>query len=215
MTTVRTWVLVPMKRFAQAKSRLQEQLSPDARRTLARALFVRVLGAAQRGVGVAGTAVVTNGDDVAELAERAGVHVLRDAALEQPTLGRLLDAALHELPRLGATRAIVLMGDLPQIEAGDVSELAAALDDVDVAISPDRHGRSTNALAVHLPFPLATAFGDPSSYGLHVRSAREHGLRVLTLVNARLGHDVDTRLDLPLDAAGWAAVLRGDTSWLT
>jgi 2-phospho-L-lactate/phosphoenolpyruvate guanylyltransferase len=203
MSSARSYALIPMKRFEDAKSRLRGQLPDAARGALAQAMFERVLGAAQACSALDGIVVLTNDDEVARLAQRAEAHVLRDRALPKPGLGGLLDDALTRLPALGATRAIVLMADLPYLEALDIACLVEALEQSDMAIVADARGTCTNALAAHLPMQFATAFGDPQSYLLHTQSARAHGLRLAQLQNARIAHDVDTRDDLPRDAA-WA-----------
>jgi 2-phospho-L-lactate guanylyltransferase len=196
-----TFALIPMKRFADAKSRLRAHVPDEARMALAVAMFERVLFAAKQCRGLAGVAVLTNGADVALLAERAGAHVLHDAALQAPALGPLIDAALPQLLALGADSVLVLMADLPYLEARDVEQLLAALASCDIALAPDQRGTSTNALAVRLPFELDTAFGEPDSYALHVLHAREHGLRVAEVHGAGIAHDVDTHEDLPEDAS--------------
>ena len=118
-------------------------------------------------------------------------------------LGQLIDAALPELAALGADAALVLMADLPYIDANDVAQLATGLASSELVLAADTRGRSTNALALRLPARFKTAFGDPDSYALHLRRAREAGLMALELHNANLAHDVDVRDDLPLDSA-WA-----------
>ena len=194
MTLMRACVLVPMKRFALAKSRLSTRLAEAERAALARSLFERVLFAA-RGDEFS-TCVITNGDDVAELAQRAGAQVLHDP---QPTaaLGELIDHGLAWVNARGAARALILMADLPQILPSDVRTCLDTLDEVDMAVCADRRRRSTNALALRLPFAAPTAFGHPDSYREHLSRAASLGLRVRELPNARLAHDVDTEEDLP------------------
>lgn len=194
MSTARSWVLIPMKRFALAKSRLSVRLAEADRAALARSMFERVLGAA-RACDENQTCVITNGDDVAELALRAGAHVLRDP---QPTaaLGALLDWGIEQLVGRHATRVVVLMGDLPRIVASDVRGCFEALEEVEMVVCADRRRKSTNALGLRVPFGAKTAFGDAESYALHLARARELGARVRELVNPRIAHDVDTEGDL-------------------
>jgi 2-phospho-L-lactate/phosphoenolpyruvate guanylyltransferase len=182
---------------------LRGQLPDAARGALAQAMFERVLGAARACSTLDGIVVLTNDDGVDRLAQRATAHVLRDRALPKPGLGALLDDALARLPSVGATRAIVLMADLPYLEALDIAELVDALERADMAIVSDLRGTCTNALAVRLPLPFATAFGDPQSYAVHTQTARAHAMRLTQLQNARIAHDVDTGEDLPRDTA-WA-----------
>jgi 2-phospho-L-lactate/phosphoenolpyruvate guanylyltransferase len=203
MNRAGAFALIPMKRFEDAKSRLRGQLPDAARDALARAMLARVLGAARACSALAGSVVLTNDEAVAGFAQRAAAHVLRDRPLPKPGLGSLVDDALAQLPALGATRAIVLMADLPYLEALDIADLVGALDQADMAIVSDLRGTCTNALAVRLPLPFATAFGDPQSYAVHTQRARSHALRLIQLQNPRIAHDVDTGEDLPRDTA-WA-----------
>ena len=201
MNTAGTFALIPMKRFEDAKSRLRGQLPDAARGALARAMFERVLGAARVCNSLAGIVVLTNDDAVDRLAQGAAAHVLRDRTLPKPGLGGLLDDALARLPAFGATRAIVLMADLPYLEARDITGLVDALEHADMVLVSDLRGTCTNALAVRLPLHFATAFGDRVT--VHTQAARTHAMRLVQQQNARIAHDVDTAEDLPRDAA-WA-----------
>jgi 2-phospho-L-lactate guanylyltransferase len=211
-----TCVLIPMKRFVLAKTRLRARRDPAERAKLGRAMFERVLHAANGHE----TWVLTNGDDVAQLARQLGSHVLEDppppltAAEGTPTttaLGSLVDWGLRELAARGVRRALVLMADLPLIEPEDVAQLSAALEGADLAATSDRRGHSTNALALRLPFAARTAFGDPRSYALHLRRARALGLRALEVPNERIAHDVDIPDDLPaMPEPMWRSSLPGE-----
>jgi 2-phospho-L-lactate guanylyltransferase len=191
-----SWSLIPMKRFSDAKSRLRGVIADAARASLARDMFERVLSAA---VSCSRTAVVTNCASVADVSQRSGAHVLWDPP-SAAGLGALIDHALRELHALGAKRAVVLMGDLPRLEARDVTLLLAELAASDVVIARDQRGSCTNALAIELPCPFDTAFGNPSSFALHLQRARALGLSVSALENARIAHDVDIASDLEADA---------------
>jgi 2-phospho-L-lactate guanylyltransferase len=194
-----TCVILPVKSFAQGKTRLRTQLSDQARATLARDLFVRALCAALQCPRVSTTYVITNGEDVASVvritdSERHAV-VLRDPEPTRP-LAELMDWALAEVCARGAARALILMADLPAIEAGDLELLCTALDFHDCVLVPDRRGQSTNALGLHLPFHGRTAFGQPDSLAQHQALARALGLRAWVLANARIAHDIDVPEDL-------------------
>lgn len=199
VAAARTCVILPAKAFAQGKTRLRPQLSDPARASLAREMFLRVLHASLRCSDISATYVVTNGLDVAELVQRhdraARATVLHDPRTSM-TLAELMDWSLGEASRRGATRALIVMADLPALEARDLSELCAALDDHDAVLVPDRRGQSTNALGLRLPFGGQTAFGQPDSFARH--SAQLHALELSArvLVNGRIGHDVDIPDDL-------------------
>jgi 2-phospho-L-lactate guanylyltransferase len=208
VTEVRTpprqvFALIPMKPFAEAKSRLSADVPAAARKALALAMFERVLLEATRCDALCGVAVLTYGADVALCARHAGAHVLDDAQLAERDLGSLIDAALPQLAALGADAAVILMADLPYLESADIAQLTAALAHADIALIADARGQSTNALALRLPATFPTAFGDPNSYALHLRRASDGGCSSVEIQNPRVAHDVDVRDDLP-ESADWA-----------
>lgn len=194
-------VLVPMKTFGAAKTRLRAQLESAAREAFARASFEAVLAAATSCELITRVYVLTNGDDVAAVATSAGAEVLRDPLPLSGSLGPLLDWGLDTLAARGATRALILMADLPQLTGADVHALALALQTHDCVAAPDRHGHSTNALGLRVLPPAATAFGHPESYAQHLALARARGWSTHEFRGLRVAHDVDTPEDLRLFAA--------------
>jgi 2-phospho-L-lactate guanylyltransferase len=188
-----TWAIVPAKSLARGKSRLRPVLDDGARASFARALLehvLAVLGACE----LDGILVATDGDDVADLARARGAHVRRDGG--EATLAAVVDGALADVTARGATTAVVLMADLPRIEARDVHALVRALSGCDVALVCDHLGRHTNALALAPPTAIATSFGREHSFALHGETARAAGLRVSVVENERIAFDVDGPVDL-------------------
>jgi 2-phospho-L-lactate guanylyltransferase (CobY/MobA/RfbA family) len=112
------------------------------------------------------------------------------------TLAGVVDDALVDVAARGAHAAVVLMADLPRIEARDVMALVGALAACDVVLVRDHLGRHTNALALAPPTAIATCFGRESSFALHDEAARAAGLRVTVVENARIAFDVDGPGDL-------------------
>lgn len=200
------WALVPAKRFGRAKSRLAAALPAAERRDLARALCRRALGACAGSGALAGTLVATDGDDVCALAERQRAAVLRDGERGDPSLAQVVDGALLELRARGATHALVIMADLPYIEARDVRELLALVRDSDVVIAPDALRTGTSALGLRIDLPFRTGFGHADSFQRHLREAQRLGARTRTLCNPRLAFDVDTTDDLARLAQSWASL---------
>lgn len=186
------WAIVPAKSFARGKSRLTPVLANDERIGFARELFEHVLGVA-RASTLDGVLVATDGDDVAELAERMGTHVFRDVHGER--LAALVDRALTEVAARGARSAIVLMADLPFLEASDIDALLATLTSHDVVVVHDHLGRHTNALGLSPPTAIRTCFGRPESFAEHCEAARAAGLRTVVLENDRIAFDVDGPAD--------------------
>jgi len=198
------WAIVPAKSLAYGKSRLRPVLGDDERALFAQRLLEHVLDVLAA-CALDGILVATGGDDVASLASSRGAHVLRDRG--SGSLADVVDHALADVASRGAEAALVLMADLPRIEARDVSALLAALDEHDVVLVRDHLGRHTNALAVTPPTAMATCFGREDSFAAHAAAARTGGLRVAVVENDRIAFDVDVpddhrELTTPRPAAG-------------
>ena len=198
MTVDRTCVILPMKSFGLAKTRLRDGMSDAARSALARAMFERALLAVVQCQRVDDTYVVTNGDDVAasvNALDDARIRVLRDPRPDM-ALADLMDWSLDAVATHAATRALILMADLPRLETRDIDELCSALDHSDCVLVSDQRGKSTNALGMRLPFRGVTSFGQPDSFALHQQLVQGLGLRTRYASNARIAHDVDIPEDL-------------------
>jgi 2-phospho-L-lactate guanylyltransferase len=217
-----TWALVPARSFRTAKSRLAR---PD-RAAIARALFEHVIGVLRATPGITGILVATDdagsgvgagagdadagddvaaaagagdadaGDDVAAVARRHGAEILVD--LPGATLAAIIDRGLAHLAASGVAAAVVVMADLPLLEARDVAKLRADLRDADLVLAPDRTQLGTNALAVCLPasVPVRTQFGNPDSFARHLASAEVRGLSVAVLHSRGLAFDLDHAVDV-------------------
>ncbi len=200
------WVVVPVKRFASAKSRLAAVLAEVDRAAHARAFCEHVLDEVAACEAVAGILVATNCDDVERLAASRGAAVLRDG--EERALGAIVDRALAHVAARGARAAIVLMSDLPRLATRDVWALVRALEHHPVALAPDRSDEGTNALGLAPPDRFATCFGTRGSFLLHLERARGEAAEVAVVRADGLACDVDTPDDLarlgPLRVAGRA-----------
>jgi 2-phospho-L-lactate guanylyltransferase len=188
------WALIPVKSFARAKSRLAGVLGAAERAALARSMFEHVVTVLASCAEIRGTMVVTDGDDVADLARALGAVVVRDRA--SPPLGAIVDAALAELRDRSAAGALVLMSDLPRLAPGDVIHLVEAMRQLDVVAAPDLRGEGTNALGLVPPDRLRTSFGNRDSFHRHLVGAEQAGLRVGIHRSDGLAFDVDEPGDL-------------------
>ncbi len=186
--------MVPVKRFAAAKSRLAGVLSNSARTELARALCEHVLETVAACDDIAGALVATDCDDVEAFAMARGAAVLRDGA--ERSLSAIVDRALADVATRGATRAIVLMSDLPRLAARDVAALSRALHRCPMVLAPDRVDHGTNALGLGPPEALGTCFGTGDSFRRHIERARGAGLGVEIYRSDGVACDVDTAEDL-------------------
>jgi 2-phospho-L-lactate guanylyltransferase len=182
-----TAVILPVKTFAQAKQRLGDALRGPDRAALAEAMVDDVLDELAR--AELGPLIVVSREP---RARRAGAVAVTDDREEGQSAAALL--GLARARELGCERALLVPGDCPLIDGGELRDLAARAESLDVAIVPDRHGTGTNGLALTTDGRFEPQFG-PGSRARHVKQARAKGLAFEVVPVACLELDVDTRSD--------------------
>lgn len=188
------WAVVPVKAFAQSKTRLAPALSAAERSSLARATFEHVLSVLAAVPELSGVLVATECPEVAALATgRASVGF--HPANGEP-LRLVVDRALAEVAARGAGAAIVLMADLPWLAPDEVSSIAAALERADAVLVPDEREDGSNGIALAVPAPFPTAFAEPASFSRHRELATTRGLAIEVARGRGLAFDVDRPADL-------------------
>jgi len=195
-------VLVPVKPFAEAKSRLAPVLDGPARARLCRKLLARTL-AVLRDCPAVGEVVVISRDPAAwDLAGEFGCEAAVEPA--ESGLNAALAGGVEVATRHGATAVLVLPADLPTLEADDIAALiaAAAAPRPVMAIAPDDAKDGTNALLLELPAPFAYRFG-PGSFAAHCAAAREAGIGLAVVDRPGLAFDLDTPEDYARLPAGF------------
>ena len=189
------WALIPIKGFDRGKSRLSEVLAPRERAQLARDLFEHVMRVLRASPAIEGIAVVSDSPEACEHAERLGVVALSDATGSKG-LADVVDSALRDLERRGATSVVICMSDLPDLTVRDIANVARALAESDVVLVPDLLQRGTNVIAVRPATGLPSCLGHEDSLQRHHARARELGLTVSVQLSSGIGFDVDSPGDL-------------------
>src|SRR3954452_3028197 len=110
---MRTFAILPVKRFDAAKQRLAGALSASARRALARAMVHDVLDALDRVRGIDRIVVVTAEQPVRALAAARGDLVIDDAAQAGQSPAAALGVAAAA--RADAARVLLVPGDCPAL----------------------------------------------------------------------------------------------------
>jgi 2-phospho-L-lactate/phosphoenolpyruvate guanylyltransferase len=192
---MRTIAILPVKRFGAAKHRLAERLAPGSRQALAQAMFSDVLASLRQVPGVDEIAVVT-ADQTAETAALGhGVQILHDP--EEAGQSQAAAVGIRHALSSGYERALLVPGDTPLLDAGELASLLGREGDAATAVVvvPDRHGTGTNALLLAPPDAIAPSFGE-GSLERHVAAARQAGLSCAVEPLPSLVLDVDTPEDL-------------------
>lgn len=185
-----TVAVLPIKTFARAKHRLAEAVEGADRQELAEAMVGDVLEALAA-VGELAAVIVVTAEPRAQAAARAaGADVVHDPVEAGQSAAALL--GVEEATRRGAARALLVPGDCPALDPGEVSSLLAMPEPV--VIVADRHGAGTNALLLSPPDAIEPSFG-LGSFARHAARARSAGRFAIAEVPS-LGLDVDTPGDL-------------------
>ena len=181
-------IVVPVKRLASAKTRLQ--VDPDVRIELALAMAADTVRAA---LACPLTEVVIAVSD-----DPAATPVLRElGAIVVPDRP---DAGLNPALRHGATVAEVpaeagvaaIAADLPALQPGELADLLAASSDHGVAVVADAAGEGTTLLAATAVDLFRPEFG-PGSRDRHVAGG---AVDLTDSAGSSLRCDVDTLADL-------------------
>jgi 2-phospho-L-lactate guanylyltransferase len=215
---MRTVAILPVKSFAKAKERLAAEIDPGARRSLAEAMLSDVLVALRRSRRVDHVLVVTGDRGAQQLAGSYEAGILEgDDCGHNRAAARGIRAAV----RSGAERALLVPGDCPLLDPGELDRLLERRVRFPAAlVVPDRHGSGTNGLVLSPAGALAPSFG-PGSRARHLDEARAAGIFAEIAEMPSLALDVDTPDDLQAlreqleRTHGGAALTRGLLRQLT
>jgi 2-phospho-L-lactate/phosphoenolpyruvate guanylyltransferase len=189
------WIVVLVKDFSTAKSRLAPAMQPAMRRALAEMTAARALDAA---LTVAPTLAVCGSPEAADLALARGAAVV----VEQEPGGQnpAAQLGLAEVSQRGAGEALVLSSDLPLVDAAGLRRLLARADkDGSVVVAAPAAGRQgTNALLLRPPGDFDLHFGE-ASLPLFAQEAQRRGRRFILHDDPSLALD----LDEPPDLVAW------------
>ena len=177
-----TAVIVPIRSFDGALSRLAGILGEPGCRDLMRLMAGRVVAAAD-GLPVH---VATDDADVAAWAAGLGAAAVPAG---RPGLSAAVAAAVDHLASNGFERAVVAHADLPLART-----LRPAVGP-GLTIVPDRRRDGSNVVCV----PTGAGFGfsyGPDSFSRHVAEARRLGLAVTVVADDALAADLDHPEDL-------------------
>jgi len=180
-------VLVPVKPFGSAKSRLAAVCSPSEREALARAMLRNVVAAAH-GFRIAIVAAAS-AQDVRRFALTHGARFLAEP--EGGGLDLAVQAGVSQLAAVGYERVAVVHGDLPF-----ATSLEWLANEPGITIVPDRRGDGTNALSIPTGVGFRFRYG-PGSFERHCAEARARRIEPRVVVDPEgLSADVDLPEDL-------------------
>jgi 2-phospho-L-lactate guanylyltransferase len=180
--------VVPLKRLADAKSRLSPHLASREREQLMRDLAVRTVEVLRSCRSIAAIALATREE---ELAAQLGVEVVPDRGSLNLAIR---DGVAWSVTR-GATAVLVVPADLPAVSEADIEQLLAASPRApSVTLSPTHDG-GTGAMLLRPPGLIAPQYG-PESFARHREAAKRAGASVVEVLLEGFSTDLDTIEDL-------------------
>jgi 2-phospho-L-lactate/phosphoenolpyruvate guanylyltransferase len=191
---MKTFAIVPVKRFENAKTRLSSILDMDDRILLSSLMLedtVKILSS----VPLLTQIVIVSPDKRAEeLATKHGVSFLR----EEKEKGVNLAVALADsyCIREAADATVVIPQDLPLLEPIEVFRACQLAENESrcIVICPSLRYDGTNMLLRKPPSVIST-FYDTDSYNMHVKAAIKLGIPVKRLISKSVMYDIDTPED--------------------
>lgn len=182
-------VVVPVKAFAAAKSRLSPQLGSGHRAALARAFALDAVEAVRGAERVAEVVVVTGEAALGhELGELPGVVVVPESG--EPGLTAAIALGIEHARHGGGRHLAVMLGDLPALRPAALDAALGAASGHRRAFVPDLEGTGSTLVTALAGTELQPGFG-PDSAAIH-RRAGFADLAAFGGVDPGLRRDVDT-----------------------
>lgn len=189
-------VLLPVKPFHLAKSRLRDVLSAKERKTFVREGLIHTLDILKDVPEVWRILVISADPHAWEIALKYEVDIYEE--LEVPGLNESVACGQRWASEHEADTVMVLPIDLPNLNAECLrSKIAKLNGGAGMAIAPDRHLQGTNFLMVTPPDLIQTAYGE-GSFERHCALAKQAGIEPTMIYCEDLALDIDSPEDLVL-----------------
>jgi len=192
------WALLPLKSFDEAKQRLSGVLTSQERRNLFQVMVEDVLNVLHDHPQIRGTLLISEDPLAQIIADRYQVDHLRESSLCEPGLNNAVQAGVAFLNAKGIDDVMVVHGDLPEINASEISELIECHKQVTtpaLTIAPDSHLKGSNCLLCRPASTLTYCYGN-QSLKAHSKQSQLKGLKLNIKALKGISRDLDTPADL-------------------
>jgi 2-phospho-L-lactate guanylyltransferase len=186
------WALVPIKPFANAKSRLEGLLTRAECARLAEEMARDVLRALSAASDISGIAILSAEPRLAALAEAATARVYAERDGED--YRSALDRVAAELASHGVRHLLVVPADLPTLSSADVQQLLGSHPG-GVTVCPAAVDGGSNALLTSPPGVIPFLYGSDSARR-HLAAAADAGVPSRALSLPGFARDVDSPDDV-------------------
>jgi 2-phospho-L-lactate guanylyltransferase len=185
-------ILLPVKNLANAKQRLASVLDQSERTELAQSMLADVVEAIAAYASDE-VALATSDPFAMELAGQYGFEVIPDESNVSET--DAIEMATRVCQDRGIESTLVVPGDIPLIEAGDIRAIYEACPDAGAVLVPSKDKRGTNAVLRRPASLFPLRFGN-DSFMPHLAAAIATNKSCVVLSLPGIALDIDTPEDL-------------------
>ncbi|HEY6755915.1 MAG TPA: 2-phospho-L-lactate guanylyltransferase [Nitrososphaera sp.] len=191
---MKTFAIVPVKRFENAKTRLSSILDMEDRIRLSSLMLEDTVKTLSSVPSLIQVVIVSADKRAEELATKHGINFLHEE--KEKGVNSAIALADSYCIREAADATVVIPQDLPLLDAIEVSRACelAENENTCIVICPSLRYDGTNMLLRKPPSVIAT-FYDSDSYNMHLKAAIKHGIPVKRLFSASVMFDIDTPED--------------------
>jgi len=182
------FIIIPVKRLDEAKSRLSPVLSDDERRQLCLEMLNDVLTAVKKTGCIRRTMVVSTDTAVHKEAKSFGTMLFKE---KRYGLNHVIAEVIDWCARERAESVLIIPADIPLITPEDLKQILSAGRNASMVISSSLDMDGTNALFLRPPDIFPPSYG-PHSFKRHVDGAMARKLRFHVLKSPKIALDIDT-----------------------
>jgi len=192
---MKTFAIVPVKRFENAKTRLSSMLDTEDRIRLSSLMLEDTLQILSVAPALMQVIIVSADKRADEIATKHGAKFLPEEK-EKGVNSAVALADGYCIEKEAADATIVIPHDLPLLDSIVISKACelAEKESTCIVICPSVRYDGTNMLLRKPPSVIGT-FYETDSYNMHVRTAIKLGIPVKPLLSKSLMYDIDTPED--------------------
>jgi 2-phospho-L-lactate/phosphoenolpyruvate guanylyltransferase len=192
---MKTFAIVPVKRFENAKTRLSSMLDTEDRIRLSSLMLEDTLQILSVAPPLTQVIIVSADKRADEIATKHGAKFLHEDK-ENGVNSAVALADGYCIEKEAADATIVIPYDLPLLDSIVISKACelAEKESTCIVICPSIRYDGTNMLLKKPPSVIGT-FYETDSYNMHVRTAIKLGIPVKPLLSKSLMYDIDTPED--------------------
>ncbi len=192
---MKTFAIIPVKKFENAKTRLSAILAADERVTLSGLLLQDTLATLVNSKRLDQILVVSSDSRAKKISEEHGAVFISEEK-DNGVNSAVMCADKYSVDA-GADATIVIPQDLPLLDAGEIDRICdmARQDSRCIVICPSTRYDGTNILLRKPPMAIKIHY-DNNSYNMHIKSASELGVQVRVFESQKLMFDIDKSDDV-------------------